>query len=69
MAAMGSGRCGARRCEWCVRLAVRALLKQLGDPGSRKAVAAALEQVTGQKLGDDPKAWRSWWEQKRPKAR
>jgi hypothetical protein len=25
------------------------------------AAAAALEKVTGQKLGTDPAAWQTWW--------
>ncbi len=30
------------------------------DPGPRAAAAWALEAITGQKLGEDPVAWRAW---------
>jgi HEAT repeat protein len=44
-------------------MVIEPLLTALRDPDARvvAAAAAALEKVTGQKLGTDPAAWQTWW--------
>ncbi len=46
------------------REAVEILLTSLSAPDSRIRAKAvdALQKITGQAFGDDPPAWRKWWE-------
>jgi hypothetical protein len=47
--------------------AVQSLISALKDKGMnvfwRRDVINALRKLTGKDLGDDPEAWRAWWEQ------
>lgn len=49
------------------RVVVEVLIGQLDSPDAdvRRAVAAALERIAGQRLGDDKAAWLKWWEANR----
>jgi hypothetical protein len=49
--------------------AVPHLIARLEDPSDRvrEKVCGALWKITGQKLGNDPAAWRRWWEDRRDK--
>jgi ankyrin repeat protein len=46
--------------------AVDVLIKALSDQDSfvKKFALEALEQITGQQIGNDPNRWREWWKQK-----
>lgn len=37
------------------------------EPQFRKGALYALEQITGEHLGDDPEPWRAWWAQNKDK--
>jgi hypothetical protein len=51
------------RCATAEEASALMDLLAIFDAGSRtgKAVVAALQQATGQRLVDDPEIWRNWW--------
>jgi hypothetical protein len=53
----------AGRAQSSVAEAVQILVQALSseDPETRQKVAARLQKLTGQDLGDDQEAWESWW--------
>ncbi|MBI1850815.1 MAG: hypothetical protein HYR85_10770 [Planctomycetes bacterium] len=49
-----------RRHREAVEILLRSL--QSSDRNLRAKAVDALEKITGQRFGDDPGAWRKWWE-------